>query len=380
MPTNMGMSLPPPQTPEELSVWQRIQNGLLGPQRNYGGLLDPAAQQAAQRQGMLSMGASLLGNSGWSPQKITTGQAIGGALQAGQQGQQQSIEAALNAALLQSQIQKNNRVKTGTDAKSVQEYEYAKANGFTGTFEEWKRVGSAKPQSPAGIQEYEYFQKLTPDQQKQFLSLQRSPVLPQLAMVNGVPTLVDRTDASTTPLSTQQSEIQAEAAKQFESALAKARGTAQGELAGAVQKKGQGASVIEGMVSMADPLIDVATGSATGAAADKVAGWFGGALDGAKAIAQLKVLQASLMTNMPRMEGPQSDADVLLYREAAGQIGDPTVPRDLKKAALRTIRALQGRYAQAAAEVPAAGLQAPATPGAKPKRVRVDAQGNIIGD
>jgi hypothetical protein len=44
------------------------------------------------------------------------------------------------------------------------------------------------------------------------------------------------------------------------------------------------------------------------------------------------------------MEGPQSDRDVQLYREAAGQLGDPSVPRETKKAAIQTIRRLQQVY------------------------------------
>lgn len=379
MPNNMGMNLPPPKTPEELSLWQRIQGGLLGQPQNYGGLLDPAAQQAAQRQGLTAIGTSLLANSGWSPQRTTTGQAIGGALQAGQQSQQQAINDSLNAVLLQSQIKKNNRPTASTTSKGVQEYEYAKANGYTGTFEEWKRVASAQPQDPAAIKEYDFYQRLTPDQKASFIDLKRNSQPFQMVETARGKELLNKSTGELKTSTTQTEEIEAESKKQFETALAKARGTAQGELAGAIQKKGQSAGVIDGMVAMADPLIDVATGSATGAAADKVAGWFGGALDGAKAISQLKVLQASLMTNMPRMEGPQSDADVLLYREASGQIGDPSVPRELKKAALRAIRALQGKYAQAAADMPAAGLEATA-PVAKPKRVKVDAQGNVIGN
>jgi hypothetical protein len=97
-------------------------------------------------------------------------------------------------------------------------------------------------------------------------------------------------------------------------------------------------------IDLADPLIDVATGSATGAAADKVAAFFGTSTTGDQAIAQLKIVQANLMTNMPRMEGPQSDRDVQLYREAAGEIGDPNVPRARKKAAVSMIRALQQKY------------------------------------
>lgn len=366
MPTNMGMSLPPTQEP---SVWQRIQAGLLGPTQNYGGLLDPAQQQAAQRQGIMNMGASLLASSGWSPQKTTFGQALGPALMAGQSGQQQAIEASLNAALLQSQITKNNRTKTGTDAKSIQEYEYAKANGFTGSFEEWKRVASAKPQTPAGIQEYEYFQKLSPEQQKQFLSLQRSPVLPQLALVNGVPTLVDRTDASVKPLSTQQSEIEAAAGKKEAEAKASAIGTATGEAFGAIEKKAASAQGVRDLLEIADPLIDVATGSTVGAGIDKVASFFGKSLKGDQATAQLKILQSALMFAQPRMEGPQGVLDVKLYEQAAGEIGDPTVPRERRKAAIKTIGALQDKYASNGSNATK-----------KPKRVRVDAEGNVIGD
>jgi hypothetical protein len=345
--------------------YDRIAGGLLGQPQSYGGLLSAEDQKAAQRQAMMAMGSQLMSSGGWSPQKTTFGQALGPALMAGQQAQGAAGQDMLQAMLLKTKLQK----PAGEKPSTVAEYEYAKANGYQGSFEEWKRVASAQPQSPAGIQEYEYFSKLTPDQQKQFLSLQRSPITDRLAIVNGVPTWTNPITHEQTPLSTQESEIQAESRKQFESALAKARGTAQGELHGSIQKKGQNASVVDGMVALADPLIEVATGSTTGAAADKVAGFFGVALDGAKATSQLRVLQAALMTNMPRMEGPQSDADVLLYRQAAGEIGDPTVPREQKKASLRIIRALQGRYAQQASALPAAGLdapQSPATPTARP--------------
>jgi hypothetical protein len=54
---------------------------------------------------------------------------------------------------------------------------------------------------------------------------------------------------------------------------------------------------------------------------------------------------------MPRLEGPQSNLDQQLYREAAGQIGDPTVPKGTKKAALKTIRDIQSRYPDAFGEL-----------------------------
>ncbi|MCZ2920747.1 hypothetical protein NYY59_19155, partial [Acinetobacter baumannii] len=48
--------------------------------------------------------------------------------------------------------------------------------------------------------------------------------------------------------------------------------------------------------------------------------------------------------------------DVLLYREMAGQIGDPTIPVAQRRAALQTVRDLQRKYLgqDTAAPAPAA--------------------------
>ena len=97
-------------------------------------------------------------------------------------------------------------------------------------------------------------------------------------------------------------------------------------------------------IAMAEKLIDQATGSGLGSAIDATAGFFGKSTSGAQAGAQLKALEGDLVAKMPKMSGPQSDKDVLLYKQMAGQIGDSSVPRETKKAALRTIREIQNRY------------------------------------
>jgi hypothetical protein len=127
-----------------------------------------------------------------------------------------------------------------------------------------------------------------------------------------------------------------------------ATGTAQGTAQGALLTRAFNAENISGILDIAEPLIDEATGSGSGAARDKLAAFFGESTTGAQAIAQLLPLQAAIMLNQPRMEGPQSDRDVQLYREAAGQLGDPTVPNATKKAALKTIRRLQDQYRRSA--------------------------------
>jgi hypothetical protein len=40
---------------------------------------------------------------------------------------------------------------------------------------------------------------------------------------------------------------------------------------------------------------------------------------------------------VPRFEGPQSDKDTQSYKEAAGQLADSTLPREIRKEAGRTI-------------------------------------------
>jgi hypothetical protein len=136
-----------------------------------------------------------------------------------------------------------------------------------------------------------------------------------------------------------------------------ATGQATGTAQGAILSRALNAEGIDDILDIAEPLIDEATGSGSGAIRDKLAAFFGESTTGAQAIAQLLPLQAAIMLRQPRMEGPQSDRDVQLYREAAGQLGDPSVPGETKKAAIRTIRRIQQQYKQSAnpASTPAAG-------------------------
>lgn len=98
------------------------------------------------------------------------------------------------------------------------------------------------------------------------------------------------------------------------------------------------------IIAEARPLVEQATGSYFGAALDQGARAFGKSTGGDIAIAQLRTLEANLMLNQPRMEGPQSNLDVALYKQAAGEIGDPTVPRPRKLAALDVIERMHRKY------------------------------------
>lgn len=99
------------------------------------------------------------------------------------------------------------------------------------------------------------------------------------------------------------------------------------------------------LLDQAGPLIDKSTSSYVGAGIDQAARLVGASTQGARAAAQLKALEGALISKMPKMSGPQSDKDVLLYKQMAGQIGDPTIPAETKKAAVETIREINQRHA-----------------------------------
>ena len=110
------------------------------------------------------------------------------------------------------------------------------------------------------------------------------------------------------------------------------------------QSKVNDARDVISILNDAEPLIKKATSSGIGNAYDISQRFLGGSNAGAEAAAQLKALEGMLVSKMPKMSGPQSDKDVLLYKQMAGQIGDPTIPSPQKKAAMDTIRKINERY------------------------------------
>lgn len=95
-----------------------------------------------------------------------------------------------------------------------------------------------------------------------------------------------------------------------------------------------------------DKLLDDATGSGIGRLVDSGARIFGVATPGDIATAKLGTLGGQLVALMPKMSGPQSDKDVEMYKQMAGKLDDPTIPVEIRKAALGTIRELNNKYSQ----------------------------------
>lgn len=114
---------------------------------------------------------------------------------------------------------------------------------------------------------------------------------------------------------------------------------------GTSSNKVNDAKDVLGILDEVDKILPSSTGSYFGKAIDEGARAVGASTNGAQASAKLKALQGALVSKMPKMSGPQSDKDVQLYREMAGQIGDDTLPVETRKAAAEEVRKLNKKYA-----------------------------------
>lgn len=112
-------------------------------------------------------------------------------------------------------------------------------------------------------------------------------------------------------------------------------------------------------------LLKTATGSGFGALVDSGMGFAGKSTPSSTAADQLETLGGWMTANVPRMEGPQSDADVRSYKTMSGMVGDRTKPNASRLKALDTLEALQNKYAVINGSAPAVAPAAPTPISAK---------------
>jgi len=113
-------------------------------------------------------------------------------------------------------------------------------------------------------------------------------------------------------------------------------------------KKSMAANDVISIAREAEPYLDQASGSLLGAGMAIGKRSFGRSDLQTQADTALEVLGGRLVSAMPRMEGPQSNYDVQLYREMAGRIADKTVPAGDKRKALEILVELNQKYANTA--------------------------------
>lgn len=143
-------------------------------------------------------------------------------------------------------------------------------------------------------------------------------------------------------------------------AAGKAQIATQAEVNAAQATKQRDANVALDLIQQARKVLPQATGGNVGAAFDKANAWFGKGTTGANANAKLKTIAGQLTSKMPRMEGPQSESDVEMYKQMAGDVGNENLPVSTRLAALEQIEILNLKYA--GQNIPGSNA-APATPG-----------------
>lgn len=233
------------------------------------------------------------------------------------------MDMALQGGLVAPMQQEENTAK-------MREYEFARQNGYTGSFIDYLQLGAGGQASlfaPTMVQNSDGTWSAV-----QFGNTRGMP--PVISPLGGVP--------SSSP----------EVAGQ--KALQVGRGTAVGQAAGKAEVAApQSAMTIEEIESITSDggLIDQSTGSGVGAIGDATAAFFGKTTAGAEAIARLRPIAHRLLMNVPRFEGPQSQMDVQAYQEAAGKIADPFVPAEIRKAAALEIARLMRKASSTEASI-----------------------------
>lgn len=239
--------------------------------------------------------------------------------------------------------------------------------------------------APAGVQTAEWYANATPEQRQAFEATQRSgaaggsPYIAPVQTSQGLLSWDHRTGQFQPALDPQGRPYMPPAIDPAaQAAVTGAKETAKldAQRIAEIGERARDEKEVGRLLDLASPLLDVTTSSGIGAGVDAAGRLVGVSSEGAAAAAELKAIQGLLVSKMPRMEGPQSDKDVMLYREMAGQIGDPTIPAAQKKAAMEMVRAINSRYtgqqqpAGAPAATPSQRPPAPAVSSVQPTRLR----------
>lgn len=204
------------------------------------------------------------------------------------------------------------QAKPEAQPSSVREYEYARGQGYQGTFQQFQieraRAGASSTSVSYG----------TP---VAAVDSQGNPVFIQPAKNGGAPAVIPgmRPPKSAAEERSEQERAQRDrTGRQMMSALTDAE------------------SILKG---------GRATASGIGNVVDAGARVVGVSTPGAQDAARLESLSGWLVSNVPRMEGPQSNFDVQNYMTMAGKVGDRTTPIAERMAALAEVRKLQQKYA-----------------------------------
>jgi hypothetical protein len=110
-------------------------------------------------------------------------------------------------------------------------------------------------------------------------------------------------------------------------------------------KKNINADEMMRQMERAKVLLPKATDSGMGALVAGGKQFFGISDEKTQSDRELELIGGWLVSNVPRMEGPQSNFDVQNYQRMAADVGNKTLPQEDRMAALNGLMALQQKYA-----------------------------------
>lgn len=223
---------------------------------------------------------------------------------------------------------------------------------------------SSGANTPSAVREYEYVSQLPPEEQQRYLNVKRAQQFIDLgggiAPVGFGGSIQPQIEKSLAPENLPETRAAQTEASERAKAVVEADTT--------MTKKLKSADSMIGLVDEARQVLPSATNGALQNIVTSGAAVGGLSTDQSKADARLKTIAAGLVANVPRFEGPQSNIDVQFYKEAAGDVANPNKPIGDRLEALNQIEILQ-RKAQS---------QAATTLTTAPKRIKFDAQGNML--
>lgn len=122
----------------------------------------------------------------------------------------------------------------------------------------------------------------------------------------------------------------------------------------AIEKKTIDSTDAMALLTKANELLPKATAGGLQEGVKGTAAFFGQATEGSGVDAQLNIISAKLIGNVPRFEGPQGVLDVQLYTKAAGDLANTKLPVSDRMAAAQLMMELTSKYATGAPVTPAA--------------------------
>jgi hypothetical protein len=201
-------------------------------------------------------------------------------------------------------------------------------------------VGTSQTGQPSSVQEWGYYNSLPKEDQARFLEMKRNPNIMNLGGEFAVraPSGGVGERYKVTPKPEQMPAFQG--AQERAKAMERAAVGMEEEFA----KKGIKAKNMTNLIDEARINLSDASSGYIGTGIATVKGAAGISDKSTQANRKLKLIGGWMVSNVPRMEGPQSDFDVKNYREMAATVGDSTIPIKDRMAALDTLQQLQSKY------------------------------------